>query len=103
MTLRLLRKYCALDSAGVELLKEAVTNLSLSARAYCIDGAVLIERKTAADFAQWLIDGRLFGKAKQMASSSLRPAYIIEGTSAEWSVLGVSREALQGAMVGPPA
>ena len=66
---------------------------------YCIDGAVLIERKTAADFAQSLIDGRLFGQAKQMASSSLRPAYIIEGTSAEWSVLGVSREALQGAMV----
>ena len=60
---------------------------------YCIDGAVLIERKTAADFAQSLIDGRLFGQAKLMASSSLRPAYIIEGTSAEWSVLGVSREA----------
>jgi DNA excision repair protein ERCC-4 len=66
---------------------------------YCIDGAVLIERKTAADFAQSLIDCRLFGQAKRMASSSLRPAYIIEGTSTEWSVLGVSREALQGAMV----
>lgn len=34
-----------------------------------------------------------------MASSSPRPAYIIEGTGAEWSILGVSREALQGAMV----
>ena len=66
---------------------------------YCVDGAVLIERKTATDFAQSLIDGRLFGQAKRMATFSLRPAYILEGTNAEWSVLGVSREALQGALV----
>jgi len=66
---------------------------------YCIDGAVLIERKTATDFAQSLIDGRLFGQAKRMAASGLRPAYILEGTNAQWSVLGVSREALQGALI----
>ena len=66
---------------------------------YCVDGAVLIERKTAADFAQSLIDGRLFGQAGRMSSTALRPAYIIEGTSAEWAGLGVSREALQGALV----
>jgi ERCC4-type nuclease len=66
---------------------------------YCVDGAVLIERKTAADFAQSLIDGRLFGQAARMATSSLRPAYILEGSSAEWFGLGVSREALQGALV----
>ena len=66
---------------------------------YCVDGAVLIERKTAADFAQSLIDGRLFGQAGRMSSSAWRPAYIIEGTSAEWAALGVSREALQGALV----
>ena len=54
---------------------------------YCIDGAVLIERKTATDFAQSLIDGRLFGQAGRMTTSNLRPAYIIEGTSAEWSGL----------------
>jgi DNA excision repair protein ERCC-4 len=66
---------------------------------YCVDGAVLIERKTAADFAASLIDGRLFGQAGRMSSSHLRPAYIIEGTSAEWAGLGVSREALQGALI----
>jgi DNA excision repair protein ERCC-4 len=71
----------------------------LTAGDYCIDEAVLIERKTAADFAQSLIDGRLFGQAGRMASSPLRPAYIIEGASAEWAGLGVSREALQGALV----
>jgi DNA excision repair protein ERCC-4 len=66
---------------------------------YCIDGAVLIERKTAVDFAQSLMDGRLFAQASRMAASPLRPAYIIEGSSAEWSQLGVSREALQGALI----
>jgi ERCC4-type nuclease len=49
----------------------------LSLGDYCIDGAVLIERKTAADFAQSLIDGRLFGQAGRMAASSMRPAYIL--------------------------
>jgi ERCC4-type nuclease len=71
----------------------------LSLGDYCIDGAVLIERKTAADFAQSLIDGRLFSQAVRMANSSLRSAYILEGSSAEWSGLGVSRESLQGALV----
>ena len=51
---------------------------------YCIDGAVLIERKTAADFAQSLIDGRLFRQAGRLAASSMRPAYLLEGSSAEW-------------------
>jgi DNA excision repair protein ERCC-4 len=66
---------------------------------YNIDGAVLIERKTATDFAQSLIDGRLFSQAKQMADSPLRTAYILEGSSEEWLALGVSREAMQGALV----
>ncbi len=57
---------------------------------YCVDGAVVIERKTAADFAQSLIDGRLFAQAGRIETSHLRPAYVMEGTSAEWSGLGVS-------------
>jgi DNA excision repair protein ERCC-4 len=81
-------------AAGVAL---GIERLSLGD--YCVDGAVLIERKTAADFAQSLIDGRLFGQAGRMAKSRFRPAYIVEGTSAEWAKLGVSREALQGALV----
>jgi DNA excision repair protein ERCC-4 len=71
----------------------------LTAGDYCIDGAVLIERKTATDFAQSLIDGRLFGQAKLMTTKPLRAAYILEGSSAEWFGLGLSREAMQGALV----
>src|SRR6516225_10415265 len=58
---------------------------------YNIDGAVLVERKSAKDFAQSLTDGRLFRQAKQMSNSPLRTAYILEGSSAEWFGLGVSR------------
>ena len=66
---------------------------------YSIDGAVLIERKSAKDFAQSLTDGRLFRQAKQMSNSPLRTAYILEGSSAEWFGLGVSRESMLGALV----
>jgi ERCC4-type nuclease len=66
---------------------------------YNIDGSALIERKSAKDFAQSLTDGRLFIQAKQMADSLLRTAYILEGSSADWFGLGVSRESIQGALV----
>jgi ERCC4-type nuclease len=66
---------------------------------YNIDGAVLVERKSAKDFAQSLTDGRLFRQAKQMSNSPLRTAYILEGSSAEWFGLGVSRESMLGALV----
>ncbi len=46
MTPRLLRKYCALDPESMELLKEAVTNLCLSARAY---DRILKVARTIAD------------------------------------------------------
>jgi magnesium chelatase family protein len=46
LTPRLLRKYCVLDPAGMELLKEAVTNLNLSARAY---DRILKVARTIAD------------------------------------------------------
>jgi magnesium chelatase family protein len=48
MTPRLLRKHCALDSDSMELLKEAVTNLNLSARAY---DRILKVARTIADLA----------------------------------------------------
>ena len=48
MTPRLLRKHCALDPESMELLKQAVANLSLSARAY---DRILKVSRTIADLA----------------------------------------------------
>lgn len=64
-----------------------------------INEAVLIERKTAADFAASLIDGRLFSQASRLVQSPLRPAYIIEGTAEDWKSLKIKRPALQGALI----
>ena len=47
-----------LEKAGKVIVK--IEHLSVGD--YCVDGAVLIERKTALDFAQSLMEGRLFTK-----------------------------------------
>jgi ERCC4-type nuclease len=46
---------------------------------YLIDDAVLVERKTHADFATSLADGRLFRQAASLARSPHRPIILIEG------------------------
>jgi DNA excision repair protein ERCC-4 len=66
---------------------------------YRVEESVLIERKTTSDFAQSLVTGRLFEQAARMEKLDLRPAYILEGKSADWTALGVRREALQGALI----
>jgi magnesium chelatase family protein len=48
MASRQLRKYCALDQQSIELLKEAVITLNLSARAY---DRILKVARTIADLA----------------------------------------------------
>lgn len=66
---------------------------------FCIDQAVLIERKTAQDFARSIVDGRLFTQALRLAQSPLRPAYVIEGKAEEWNALGLDRPVIQGALI----
>jgi magnesium chelatase family protein len=46
MTTRLLKKHCRLDSAGIELIRQAVVSLNLSARAY---DRILKVARTVAD------------------------------------------------------
>ena len=46
---------------------------------YLIDHEVLIERKTIADFAISLIDGRLFPQVARLARSRYRSVLLIEG------------------------
>lgn len=65
---------------------------------YIVEEGAIFERKTASDFAASLLDQRLFSQAKRLADQPLRAAFIIEGSTDDWSRLGIGREALQGAL-----
>lgn len=65
---------------------------------YLIDGGIVIERKTYADFATSLADGRLFPQAAALARSPYRPIVLLEGpTPAQMPAVHV--HALKGAML----
>ena len=66
---------------------------------YCINDSVLIERKTVADFAVSIIDARLFKQAQSLNRSPYRPAFLLEGAASQFSSTGMTREALQGALI----
>jgi DNA excision repair protein ERCC-4 len=65
---------------------------------YLIDDEVLVERKTAADFAASLVDGRLFPQAARLAHSHYRALFLIEGPAAA-SIPDVHPHAIDGALV----
>lgn len=61
--------------------------------------SVVFERKTLRDFAQSLVDGRLFRQAYRLATTPCASAFILEGRGSDLADVHVRREALQGAMV----
>lgn len=65
---------------------------------YLIDGSVLVERKTIADFASSLADGRLFQQAARLARSPFRSIILIEGPR-PLLMPDVDANALKGAAV----
>jgi DNA excision repair protein ERCC-4 len=65
---------------------------------YFIDGGVVVERKTYADFATSLIDGRLFPQAAALARSPHRPVVLLEGPK-PLRMPDVHPHALKGAIV----
>ena len=71
----------------------------LSTGDYQIGNRVIIERKTLKDFAISIIDGRLFKQMIYMANSKYEGALILEGTAAVPSEIGVTRAAMQGALI----
>ena len=79
---------------GVEI---SVSRLKLGD--YLVDSRLLVERKTFQDFATSVIDGRLFSQAARLVASKISAAFILEGTAFDLQSTGVSREALQGALI----
>ena len=65
---------------------------------YVIDDGITIERKTYADFATSLVDGRLFPQAAALARSSHRPVVLLEGPKPP-KMPDVHPHALKGATI----
>jgi ERCC4-type nuclease len=70
----------------------------LDAGDYLVEGGVLVERKTYADFAASVADGRLFPQAARLARSPHRPVVLIEGLPTA-SMPDVHPNALKGASI----
>ena len=67
---------------------------------YQVNNTLLIERKTLADFALSVVDGRLFNQASRLARSNrARPCFILEGAKEDHPNLVISRPAMQGAII----
>ena len=66
---------------------------------YVVNDEMVFERKSLADLAASVQDGRLFRQAKRLVSGPMRCAIILEGTSQDLAKSGMRREALQGALV----
>lgn len=71
----------------------------LSMGDYQIGKRVIIERKTLKDFAISVVDGRLFKQMIYLANSKFEGVLILEGTSSDSIEIGVTREAMQGALI----
>jgi DNA excision repair protein ERCC-4 len=66
---------------------------------YVVDNRCVFERKTVLDFANSIVDGRLFTQACKLAGLLEPAALILEGRAADLAGTHMRREALQGAMV----
>jgi len=66
---------------------------------YQIGNGVIVERKTLNDFAISIIDGRLFKQMIRLANSKSIGVMILEGTTIDTAGIGMTREAMQGALI----
>jgi ERCC4-type nuclease len=66
---------------------------------YQIDNRLIVERKTLKDFAISTIDGRLFKQMIRLANTKSESVLILEGTAGDIADLGITREAMQGALI----
>lgn len=66
---------------------------------YCLGDILGIERKTAADLARSIIDGRLFRQVGSLRQGYRRPLLLVEGLSDGAAVVGVPWPAVRGALM----
>jgi ERCC4-type nuclease len=89
---KVLAALAARDDVTIEIARLEVGD-------YRVERRVVVERKTATDFAASLIDGRLFRQVATLAVTQERAVLVLEGRDQEWRDAGVRREAIQGALI----
>ncbi len=82
---------------GIENVEVCIRRLSMGD--YQIDNRLIVERKTLKDFAVSIIDGRLFKQTICLANYNSKAVLILEGTAIDTVDLGMTREAMQGALI----
>ena len=90
-------------SEVIKLLSE-IENVDVSIRRlsvgdFQIGSRVIVERKTLKDFAKSIVDGRLFKQMIRLANSISMGVLILEGTTSDTVDLGMTRAAMQGALI----
>ncbi len=66
---------------------------------YCLDDALLFERKTLPDLGASIADGRLFRQSLRLVKAALPAALILEGSARDLASSGMRIEAIRGALV----
>jgi ERCC4-type nuclease len=66
---------------------------------YWVDDQLIVERKTMRDFAESIIDRRLFVQAGRLAQRIERVVFLVEGGMSQWEGINMGRECLQGAII----
>ena len=66
---------------------------------YKVGEKLLVERKTIADLFISIKEGRIFEQAQRLASSTIKPVIILEGTYRDAAYSKMRREAIQGALI----
>jgi ERCC4-type nuclease len=83
--------------SGIENVDLSIRRLSMGD--YQIDNRLIVERKTIKDFTVSIIDGRLFKQMICLANSKSEGVLILEGTASDTVEIGMTREAMQGALI----
>jgi len=92
------RKGAVIESLlDIENVEVDIRRLSIGD--YQINNRVIAERKTLKDFAISIVDGRLFNQMVRLANSKSQGVLILEGTAGDSVDIGVTREAMQGALI----
>lgn len=79
---------------GVNVIEEILTIGD-----YVIGEEIVVERKTVSDFAQSVVDGRLFKQAKRMKHSFDWSLFVVEGNAGCNNTVNIHTHSVKGALV----